>query len=168
MSDSDEVLVSVDPGVRNAGLAVFRDGVLVDVKFIFHDNGIGPAQIVGMARELFEETPGAHKIVVERMNFRAGRSDAATDLMDVMAVVGAYLGLLGNSAGDAVGGWIEFAEPSEWTSGRPKAQNHARIRSRLSEEEKTALEAGLYRCPKANHKELLDAVGIGLYALKRL
>lgn len=158
-----ELLAAVDPGVREAGVAVFEGGKLARVEFVREDYGSGPAQIDRMARALYVACGGedAGAIVCETMVFRSGRTDAAQDIVDVQTVVGALIGWAGGEA-------VSLVAPGDWTSKRSKTVNHVRIRSRLDAEETARLEAGLARCPKANHKEILDAVGIGLYALRRL
>ena len=58
-------------------------------------------------------------------------------------------------------------EPAKWTKGRPKHVNHARVQKRLDEEEKKRLDHALKGCEPSRRKELLDAVGIGLFVLQR-
>lgn len=157
------LLSAVDPGVREAGVATFEEGRLARAEYVRVDYGSGPEQVDRMAEALYKACGGedAGEIVCETMVFRSKRTDAAQDIVQVQTVVGALVGWAGGTR-------VRFVEPAEWTSSRPKTVNHTRIRSRLDAEETEALERALRRTPKDNHKEILDAVGIGLFALERL
>ena len=112
-----------------------------------------------MVRALCIPTSVPMTIAIERMEPRANRKEAWDSLVDLAVISGGF----GYMMGDVI--WVR---PSLWTGKRNKEANHRRIRARLEAEETSALELGLENCPTRNHKELLDAVGIGLYTLRRL
>lgn len=158
-----DVLVSVDPGLRQAGLAVFRDGQLASVCYVGVDDGEGPQQWRAMGTALADACPAdTTRIAVEEMRPRRNMAEAVPRIMQLVGVTGCFLGNWDMSVP------AELVDPHVWTAGLAKTANAARIRARLSADEQAALAAGLAKCPKPNHKELVDAVGIGLFTLRRL
>jgi len=160
-----ERLVAIDPGLNECGLALFVDGVLWFTELIQSpelDKTMPIDERVGaMANALNSRIGecGATGLIVERMEPRGSRSDAWSSLIDLAMIGGSTL---------SHGAPVLYLRPSSWTGGRTKKINHLRIRKRLSAQETRNLEAGLRDCPAANHKEILDAVGLGLFHLERL
>lgn len=156
--------VSIDPGLKECGVAVWEDGVLVAAYLVqtpLDDTTEDiDLRILAMGDALESALPsGVDRLVIERMEPRKDKQAAWSNLLDL-----AYIS--GRASGQA--SEVRFLRPSVWTGKRNKMQNHPRIRARLSAAELEALAEGLRACPKGNHKELLDAVGIGLYDLERL
>lgn len=172
-----EVVLSIDPGLRVVGCAVFVDNRLVACDVVECDYGYGVEQRIEMARAIRTWYVAAHldelgeptDVVIEEMQVRRGndaqrnkrRGDVDADLIKLSHVTGAA--------------WREFDESNAiaapagtWTKGRNKQVNHRRILKRLDPPEERALEAGLADAMKDNHKEILDAVGIGLWHIGRL
>lgn len=165
--------VTIDPGLNECGIALWRDDRLVDAELLqTRTKPTDPVddRIMGMARELEGALLGLYEhngeeihplhIVVERMEPRKRLEAAWSSLIDLALISGVVLGIPEATA--------KFLRPSEWTGGRAKAVNHPRILKRLSPEERDVLERAKASCPAKNHKELLDAVGIGLYTHMRL
>lgn len=158
------MIVSIDPGLNECGVAWWHEGELVDVALIQspvkdkteHIDKRITAMADAVASEMKSEE--VTLIVVERMEPRKRLESAWSTLLDL-----AYI-----SGRASAGVQTTFLRPSIWTGGRRKSVNHKRIWSRLSRYEEGVLHAGLGKCPVDNHKELLDAVGIGLYFMERL
>ena len=159
-------LVSVDPGLRECGVAVWDQGVLTYallVQSAIQDRTehIDP-RIVAMSKALYDllgQVPQPFDVVIERMEPRKGLQAAWENLIALALISGVVV---------ALGNEVTFLRPSIWTGKRNKMTNHPRIRRKLTPTETRALDEGLDNCPPDNHKELLDAVGIGLYQLRRL
>ena len=151
-----ERLVAVDPGLRECGVAVFENGKLVFAKLVTAPHRReGATQWSDMALEVKSEVDlPVDRMAVEQMEVRKTKTSAWKD------IIFALFALKSTE--------VISVKPSRWTQGRPKQANHVRIRSRLNRGETRALTEGLEETPSANHKELLDAVGIGLYVLRRL
>ena len=63
---------------------------------------------------------------------------------------------------------VEFVLPSVWKGGVPKGPHQERIVNALFPKEKEVLDVGLSRIKaKTHHSEVIDAVGIGLWAVGR-
>lgn len=171
MEPCEGILICVDPGKNNAGLAIFRKKVLVACGFAVSKEGEGPARWLNTAQAVVDKLhtmqEGSHRdglkcdtLAVEHMETRSGRTDAHGDLIELSQVSGAIWAMLPWEKGYAV-------KPA-WTGGRNKQVNGARIRSRLSVGETAILEHGLFGVPAGNVKEVVDAVGIGLFVNRRL
>lgn len=156
-------MVSIDPGLKECGVAVWEYGVLVAAYLVqtsIEDTTEDiDLRILAMGDALEAALPAIDRLVVERMEPRKDKQAAWSNLLDLAYISGRVSGGVAE---------VRFLRPSIWTGKRNKAANHPRIRSRLSAAETRALEEGLANCPKGNHKEILDAVGIGLYDLERL
>lgn len=160
-----ERLVAVDPGLRECGVAVFENGKLVFAKLVTAPHRReGATQWSDMALEVKSEVDlPVDRMAVEQMEVRKTKTSAWKDIMQLAHVAGGIFALFALKSTEVIS-----VKPSRWTQGRPKQANHVRIRSRLNRGETRALTEGLEETPSANHKELLDAVGIGLYVLRRL
>lgn len=152
-------LVSIDPGLRAAGWAHFDDKRLVACGCSFADVGNGPRQWRAMANEL-RTVSGCETLVIERMEPRTSMS-AAFDALVELTIISGMLA-------DSHEGELVFLRPSIWTGKFDKTVNHHRIRKRLTQAEEDLVDAVLVGIPPDNHKEVLDAVGIGLYQVRRL
>lgn len=179
-------LLSVDPGLRKSGAALWHDGELVAAKLIEPKSDDTDVALVieAMASDMhewlrsFPSCPCGHDgyglvpimcLVCERPRTyggRAGRGDA-NDLIAVALVVGALLGRLSCPTA--------LPLPKEWKGQLPKPQTKAeylsdgypveeRVRAKLS-----LAEAARVEWPKDWKKKMdvSDALGIGLWALKR-
>lgn len=158
---------AVDPGLRSCGLALFDGGELVGAELVVHRNGNGPSQWRGMGeavsdaiRELGGRRRPTDELVIEYMQTRRGRSDAHDDLIQLSQVSGVIYALGPRQ--------IYHAPANTWTKGHTKEKNHPRIKRRLSNLEQATLEECLSCFPAGSWKEIIDAVGIGLWHLRRL
>lgn len=170
---SRELLYAVDPGKRVAGVACFYKGRLVACEAPSYHLGDTIDQYVGLAREVAESVkamrPGRHAgadtcLAIEKMVPRkelASNLRVTSDLLGLAVMTGALIPLVAY-------GELRWIEPAKWTGGRAKEANHPRIIKRLDDAERAVVETALKRTFESAHKELLDAVGIGLYNLARL
>jgi len=153
------MIVAIDPGVHACGVAVFRDAVLERAEYIDILHQGGP---VALARAVAAWTGGATaigRVVVEKPQVyvrRLSKGDP-NDLIDLAVVVGALLA--------TVQGVGETVLPQRWKGSVPKDIMNARILGRLSDAEKQRI---VYPKRKTLGHNVVDSVGIGLWALKRL
>jgi len=151
------VIVAIDPGVKVLGWAAFLDsGALVDC-------GISRTKARDLSAALAEHVENMREfspavVALESMRYTPGRRTTPQDLIDVQTI--------GVGVASALGP-VRLYPPSAWKGSIPKDVHHARTRAALEPEERERLGAILAQCPKINRKEILDAVGIGLYHLKR-
>lgn len=157
--------LTIDPGVRACGWAGWgptapgEPGRLgaAGVSRVRAD-----ATIEWACREHTEQIPrGAAHVVIESMAWRPG--DARSNPNDLIAVQTVAAFLAGR-----MGGFLEFVPAATWKGTIPKGVHHERIRAVLEEGERRILEEALAITPKAHHKEILDAIGIGLYYSDRI
>jgi len=132
---------AVDPGVSYYAIASFRAGCLVSCSF--RDVVERPSSRI--QRWCIIEKP----VVYERGRVRK------SDIVD-----------LAFSAGLVAGGYAQHrcVSPAEWKGQVPKSVHQRRILGRLSPSEASVLAGAL----KKHLVHVLDAVGIGLWALRRL
>lgn len=160
------MLIALDPGLRDAGLAAFdKDGQLVAAQWVRCDNGEGPTQWRAMADALCAavEQIGAPRVLcVELMQPNAKRPATLPRILQLAYTTGAFIGQYGEDVE------VCAVDPHLWTAGLDKKRNHPRILARLSPAEQAVLGAALAKTMATKHKEVIDAVGIGLYVLRRL
>ncbi len=152
----------IDPGTSALGLAEFTDRVLTSAI-------VSKTRLRGIEDRISAHWRNARIAMsladvaaVEHMQYRPTDS-TPQDLIDVQAVGCAVAGLLADS--------VRLIKPSEWKGTVPKPIHHARLVGVLSAEERAVLgdvaERALRRSTRGHDKEVLDAVGIGLYDLGR-
>lgn len=145
--------VSIDPGKHVCGWALWADRDLVDA-------GIWAPR----AGDLILPPPlgiQAQIVYLEAMEIRGTKSK--TPPVDLLAVEGAghlFAGLLRPRR-------LVTWTATTWKGGVPKETHHARIRHAFEPAETAILERAIKAAPRTNAKEILDAVGIGLYGLGR-
>lgn len=157
-------VVSIDPGLRYCGVAVFQEKVLVQAGLVKNPEEVkrGPVAWRAMAAEVqgFIAGGGIRTLATEFPKIyplRQQKGDQA-DLIEVAGVAGAVVGALFERAGSVVG-----YEPYQWKGTVPKDIHNKRVLTRLSEAEHALLDdipAGLVH-------NTIDAIGIGLVFLKR-
>lgn len=149
-------LLAVDPGVRALGWALFQYRSLAACGASILKQS-DPDRNIALHREAIGY---AEEGVMERMVWRPNDPKSRpNDLLNVQLIGAAAL------AGQVR--TFRTVTPSEWKGTIPKAIHHKRIRSVLSEAETATLEEALRGVRKSHHKEVLDAIGIGLFAFKR-
>lgn len=148
------MLCAIDPGTEQAGLAIFREGVLVDAHLVVEAGLTKEQRAWRVATKLGKLlVPGA-ELVVEYPQIYAKASQVdPDDILALTLVVGGVLSLHGGG---------ELVRPAAWKGQVPKKVMVNRILKNLSEEEQKILKK-----VKDNHN-VVDAVGVGLWKTKRL
>lgn len=160
-----EVLVAVDPGLRELGLALFHGQTLVACHLVRSPERTvrGPVAWRAMAKAVVEALGGPRPegvVVTEYPQaYRAQhqKGDQA-DLIELAGAVGAVSYALG---AERLVGYL----PREWKGQVPKEVHNRRIRSKLTDAELAVLTA--IRAGALEHN-VVDAIGIGLVHLGRL
>lgn len=147
-------LVTVDPGKRRCGVALWVDGVLAWAGLVEARQRRGAWTAAATARAVYNAVRargegGAVWVVEDQQNY-PGQGARTRDLDSLRAVVQA----LRMQAGS-----LSVVRPSEWKGSVPKKVHHVRIAALLSGVELSRL--------TATDADTLDAVALGLWALGR-
>ncbi len=159
-------LVAVDPGLRGCGIAIFENALLHVAWYCKSPNKAdrGPVAWWAMAdrveKEWIRKVPKRlhhlEKLVAEIPQvYRFGKGDPA-DLIEIAGVVGAIAFCI------PAAGRTHFL-PRTWKGQVPKEAHHPRILKKLSSDEVSRIES----TPKSLMHNVVDAIGIGLFALER-
>lgn len=153
MHDPYQRSVSIDPGKHVSGWALWLGEHLLGCGIHRHGEDL-PA--------LITEFSPVERVYLETMEIRGSRSGGKeADLLHV-ATRGSYF------AGRIRPRHLVEFTPSGWKAQVPKDIHHDRVRFALDRpREEEVLRTGLLPVPAGNRKEVLDAIGIGLYGLGR-
>ncbi len=158
-------LLSIDPGLRQCGVALFKDGVLTHALLVKNPvrSERGLTAWRGMARAVeravYARVRRVDDIAVEFMQVYPGRKGGKpADLMEVTAVASAI-----GAAVPALGAGYAYV-PKKWKGTVPKPIHNRFIESRLKGGEHLTIEP----CAPSLRNNIIDAIGIGLYTLGRL
>ncbi len=160
-------LLSLDPGIRGCGAALFEDGRLVACDYVKNPvkKGDDFEAMLKMARQVagWVSDKGLsisfYEAVIEHPRIYTV-SKSKGDNNDLLPLVG---------VGCAVATFATSATrvfPHEWKGQVPKDVCHQRIRSRLDMDETNVLNDACARAKSLAHNTL-DAVGIGLHHVDR-
>lgn len=156
-------MIFLDSGVRVIGYALFEDyhllsaGVSKVSTKLRHTNDIVHKHV-----ENFRDLELKGDYVVEGMEFRpADTWNRCGDLLRAQVVSLAVAGAMSEDA-------PQIVYVSEWKKPIPKEIHHPRILKALSEAEKSIVDLAFKYTPKTNHKEIIDAIGIGLWFTRRI
>lgn len=157
-------MITIDPGVRGAGIAVWSLNNLVMacyVKPMRKDRGYGLAEDLAYNVEMAVKDYSPKLIVCEFPRFYGSTHQKGdpNDLIDV-AVAGAAI----STRLDSLISYIESVSPSDWKGNVPKQKMLVRIWKKLTEEERAVVQ----KTNKSDREDILDAIGIGLWKLGRL
>jgi hypothetical protein len=155
------ILISVDPGVRHAGIAIFAAGVLTTAFLVKEPSAINWASVCEVAYSAVYDagvtnTKDIEGVVEIPQAYRGSPVPPGT-LIDLAAAAGAIRG--------AIGGVWTMVYPRVWKKQVPKAIMNTRILERLSPDERSRISLPKN---KARQTDVIDAIGIGLYKLNRL
>lgn len=150
------VLVSIDPGIHNFGVARWLDGVLQDAFLTKTDDLL----------DLAESLTPCHELVIEKM--QVYRGSIAKWLIDISLASGEFAGCM-RAQTALKDHWgedlkVTYYLPASWKGQVKKKVDHERLRAALSPEE-----LGRIRLPKAKKTQLdvMDAVSLGLAYLQK-
>ncbi len=147
--------LGIDPGTRALGWARAKDGKITHA-------GLSRAPQIASLAECAEYHARAIglgstlRVALESMTYRGVHSQ---DLLDVQTV--------GCLVAARVAPTVILYPPSEWKGTIPKAQHHLRILESLEYSERGIVNLAVQSAGKTHAKEVLDAVGILLYAMSR-
>lgn len=155
-------IIAIDPGLHCSGKATFQDGVLIEASVIRTDKKVkGPQAWFNMGKALsLGLFPGLDMLVLEIPQIYAQQT--GKDPNHLFGLVGSLGALLG-------GLWvcppITAYRPREWKGNTPKKIHQKWILGELSLEERAIVEKIK---PATLRHNAVDAVGIGLFYLKRM
>ncbi len=184
------MLLTLDPGIRGCGLAVFFNRQLHEALYIPNPmrKGGDLAAVVSMAGELVDHVaykwgnaPGPITIVVERPQIYrdAKQKGDPNDLPPLYAIAGALTAALGERG--PIEAMHEYL-PREWKGTLDPEEMARRVRERLSEGEFGKVQLPSNTCDNCRKRltdddcckttclahNVFDAIGIGLKFLTRL
>lgn len=151
------MIVSVDPGVRDAGVAVWRsEGVLFEASLVRSDSWLS------VARKIRDSLGGidVEELVIERPQvYVASRSKGdPNDLITLALMAGATVADVTNGRDISV---VEY-RPAQWKGQVPKHVMTQRTIRSLSDDERDRVQP----CPRSLAHNVWDAIGLGLYHLR--
>ena len=172
----EDVIISIDPGVRGCGVSLFVGGQLVAASYVPGIGGhanpllecanevVGQIDTWGVTAKNMEEyemspIPRANIAVIEvpQIYREAQQKGAQEDLIRLAIVVGTVAHAIEDYCHS-----ILFIEPHDWKGNTPKDISETRTRGKLSPEELQCVEdAG------AKQHNTWDAIGIGLWRVGR-
>lgn len=157
------MLLSIDPGVHDVGMAVWSDDGLHWAGFVQQPSGVNkdPRNIVSAVEHKLSALRldwVLFDLVIEKpqVYVRTRSKGDPNDLIDLALVVGAFF--------QRASGKVTTVLPAAWKGQVPKPIMGARILAKLNDEERARIEAG----PLKKMHNAIDAIGIGLHYLKRL
>lgn len=152
-------MVSVDPGVKAAGVAVFEDKELTAAWLERGKGWLETAQGIYASIETRYPTEVVLRtewiVEIPQVYTQDKLKGDPNDLIQLALVAGGL--------GTLVGG-IKTYLPRQWKGQTPKKTSNARTQEKLSREEMSRVE--LPRA-KSLHHNVWDAIGIGLYHVRR-
>ena len=162
-------LVTVDPGVRKCGWALFEEERLVDCGWVIAGVAASRPQWVKTARELlaeiFRHVPSEDwedlRFAVEQMHSRSTRKEAWESLLEISRMTGAF-------GAFAYPCPVELVSPTKWTGRMKKEKHQKRTKLLLTPEERDIMVVTLAEAPVSAHSEVVDAIGMGLYLTGRV
>ena len=161
-------LLSTDPGKCDAGVALYGAGKLVECAFIAPKDGTPYNVVLGieawLVRALRNHTsspdPKVNDLIVEGQQIYPGlRRENPNDLLPLAQVVGGVLSRIQHYR-------HQIILPRVWTGGKPKEVRIRHFIGGASEEEKQLLSN--LKAPGHKKHNVIDAICLGAYALKRL
>ncbi len=157
-------MLSLDPGIRGCGVGLWEASKLVRCDYVkgAHATDSVLAAAFAMARQVRAWAPNDVSFLALEWPqvYRSGKQKGDNnDLLALAAVEGALVALFPDAA-------FEVFKPAQWKGQVPKNIMCRRIIEHLTVEEKKVY-AGAEVIKSLEHN-MIDAVGIGLAALRRL
>ena len=152
------MIISVDPGSKRAGIAVFEDFELSSAWLVKGENWFDTAReaMASLLHRYPAEVLRQLTLVIERPQIYPKNPVPPHDLVTIAMMVAALQGRL------APQNTIEYF-PKKWKDQVPKEIKCDRIWENLSAEERSRVELPKN---KKHRLDVLDAVGIGAYHLR--
>lgn len=159
-------LLAIDPGKTAHGWALFEDGLLKDCGLVRHRDSVALARLLD--KELKDKywVSGFDTLVIEDQEIYRRPGKGNKNPNDMLAVAFSS-GCVAQQFSHLP---LTRPLPRVWTKGQKKEIRHARLldplRSPMSDDELAMVLA--FKAPKTLKHNVIDAVALGLYALKRL
>jgi hypothetical protein len=150
-------LVSIDPAKRSVGWASFEDGELVNCGLVRADRLLRLCS--ELERLLGNERPDLAIVEIPQVYVQRKQRGDPNDLVHVAIVAGVVIHLLRHSEE------VKLVRPRTWKGTRPKAVCNDLTLSRLNDTERSILDG--VDVPASLRHNVIDAVGLGLWELKR-
>jgi hypothetical protein len=151
------ILVAIDPG-KNTGVAVFRNGVLLNVGLFQAENTQDYTQ--GMFALMDEIKPDQVVIEIPRSYGRMQQKGDQNDLIQLAKGAGICIAAASPFC------LVEEVYPQDWKGQQPKEINNQQTLNKLYKPVETDIINKL-KMKKNERHNVLDAVGIGLWKLRR-
>jgi hypothetical protein len=156
------ILIAIDPGLQCTGIAVFDAGVLKAVHGVCtsasDDLVTRVLAVVAVVRGAGE---GASQCVIEMpLLYPNGKiKGSGNDIVKLATLAGASMAALPHCR-------VQAVPPAGWKGQVPKKIHQPRILAKLSAAERALVDKAERRYGAKTHN-IIDAIGIGLYALRR-
>lgn len=157
-------IIAVDPSWEATGWASFWKGKLDECGVITNGGSWQKlAKRMRIARHHMHWNDDA-RVIIEVPVIRPQRVERANpnNLMKVAVVAGMALASFYSVTGE-----VEIISPQRWKGNRPKNVDNAYTLQLLSSPEKHTYKASVFELPAGIHNNVIDAIGIGLWAIKR-
>lgn len=152
-------LLSIDPGKKAIGWAMFTENPLQKGGDLWACGLVRGDDLKDLIKAIASCLVGARRAIIEIPQVYQQRhwGGDPNDLIDVALVAGAVAGRLLCP--------VEFVKPHAWKGTRKKRICHALTRKTLTDDEWSIVES--VDAPSSLRHNVIDAVGIGLWRLKR-
>ena len=144
-------ILAVDPGVKCMGWAMFQTEFMIDC---------GLARGANLQQTLADLPVSfcSHLVVEDQQIYQTTKA-RHSDILKLAQAAGGVIGRVQCFN-------LELVKPRTWKGNVPKTIFMSRILTKLDESEISIFDR--LSCPKSLKHNVLDAIGIGLYKLKRL
>ena len=169
---TSNLTISIDPGYRYCGVAIFNKGVLEQADLVeARHHEVEGAQFANTAQAVWEflETKTGKDalkkadLAIEYPQQYTYSPAPREAVQRLVGTVGAILSKVQSETG-GLSVRVSTYKPQEWKGQVPKDIMSGRILARLTEEEIGQIP----RMAKAKLHNVMDSIGVGLYHLKRL
>lgn len=161
-----DLTLAVDPGKHSCAWATFMGDRLWDASLVRGKSGAPPhvaPGAEGLARVLESWSYGVRFVLEQPTVYPGARENDPNDLISIATEGGLFVGAVrGGRAGPTV-----LVAPRTWKGGVPKDIHQRRILAKLTAPEVARLEAALVNVLPTLRHNVVDAVGIGLWAVGR-
>jgi hypothetical protein len=144
-------LLAIDPG-KATGWAYFRNHILVMSGVIPFDISMTVPFATWSVDEVIIEKP----VIYDPKRWEGDPNDLIS-----VAIVAGYIGGIVNCRN------VKWITPQRWKGNRPKNVDHRHTMSLLSTEEKEVIKEDWKGVLKSQKHNMIDAIGIGLWYLRR-
>lgn len=152
------MIVTIDPGVHGCGWAEFTGGKLNHACYIADSDTDKSNRLIKLAHNMRPTTYASLVVIEVPRVYPGARENDPNDLIDLAFVAGSLVGGFPSTVR------IETVYPRTWKGQVPKAVMCKRIEGLLSEDER----ANITPVSKTLRHNVLDAIGIGLFQLRRM